>query len=237
MKPNQLKVSRIDTANWKGDWERTAWQAGGGITIKSFKGNKFSFEVQAANGTHTGEIEGEATLLGDSAVYISDEEKGCRLVFSLAPDRKKITLGATKECAVYAGNAVYFDGDYLKDPPKKVETLTTLDVLSSDQDICLRKLVDSSYDRYVECTQLVDDQDKDIDNLNTKVIKSGVVGSYSSMTYIIMIDKKCRIWTAVVDESVIHYYTNSNLFKDHLPKTIENWYEEFKEDSVIYHNK
>jgi hypothetical protein len=235
-KPSQQKVVEIDSNNWKGDWERTDWQAGASLIIKSFKGNRFHFEIEAVNGGNSGEIGGEGVLQGDSA--ISEETDGCRLALKLSVDRKKIKLSATSGCSQFAGNGVYFDGDYEKNGKLKKESLVSLNVLNRQQDRQLKTLVDTFYNRYVECTDIVDTEDlKDIDSLNTAVITSGVKGLFTFMQYIIMTDKKSHIWTAVIDNETVHYFTNSDLFKDHLPKTIDIWREDFKNDPIIYHNK
>ena len=234
-KPSESTISAIDSNTWKGDWERSTWQAGAGMMIQSFKKNELHYEIQAVNGANSGEIRGVGVLQGDSV--ISDIE-GCRLVFKFSGDLKKIKLTASPGCSQFAGNGVYFDGDYEKNGKPKKETLVTLQVLNQEQDHQLRTLVNTFYNRYVECTDIVDTEGpKDIDNLNTTVIVSGVKGLFTHMEYIIMMDKKSRIWTAVIDNGTVHYFTNSDLFKDHLPNTIDNWRENFKNDPVVYHSK
>ena len=54
-----------------------------------------------------------------------------------------------------------------------------------------------------------------------------------------MIDNSNHIWTAVInsEDDKVYYFTNSENFKDALPKTIEKWREKFLEKEVIFNNK
>ena len=44
----------------------------------------------------------------------------------------------------------------------------------------------------------------------------------------------CNIWAAVIDDNKVYYFTNNKEYKNRLPKTIDNWRQNFKNYEVIY---
>lgn len=57
---------------------------------------------------------------------------------------------------------------------------------------------------------------------------------FTQMEYIIMIDKGNRIWTALINNEKVYYFTNSDTYGTTLPKTIDGWRSRFKEYPVVY---
>ena len=144
----------------------------------------------------------------------------------------------------FGGMGVTFSGRFVnsKRLPKeeKKETLASLKILNEQQDAIFSKLVDTSYQRFVNSTQLTEDRagDKDLDpDLHVTVIASGVRGLYTFMENIIMIDKSNTIWAAVINDEKVYYFTTNKDYAEKLPNTIEDWRSRFKDYPVIYMSK
>ena len=244
LKYHQKKISKSISNNWLGNWDRHEWQNGGGLTISKIDRDSFTFHLEVVGGGATGELNGRAYIAGDSAVFTSNEnELHCRMVFRFDKNRSAIEI-SSNGCDDYAGLNAYFEGTYVRTNGKTdswddadTQTLVKLHILNKNEDDVLRKLVGNYYRTYIVNTQITEDDLPDKDKLNTKVIASSVNQMRTYMEYIIMIDSARHVWTAVIDDDKVRYFTNSDLFRDHLPKTIEEWRERFKEDSVVYHNK
>lgn len=227
---------------WLGNWERVTHNANAGIDIKKIKGTWFSFSMQAGDGGHTGEIEGIAKITGDKALFISDEEKSCKLEFQLLGD-SVIVVNESNECSVFGGIGVCFSGRYINSKrlteAQKEDNAGMRDVqqLTVREDSIFKAMVGDSYKTFVSTTQMNEEDAKDLDGLNAKVLPSGIRGLYTYMENIIMIDSAKHMWAAVIDNDKVLYYTNRDDYKNQLPKTIEDWRSRFKQYPVIYKSK
>jgi hypothetical protein len=231
--------------SWVGTWERTEFHYEGTLDIISVKQDTIYFKLVAQNGGNTGEIEDFASVKNGVATYLFvDESDSCRIVFNLESDSLIVIEHIIGVCQ--AGNGVDFSGNYKNNKflPKEIsnnETLVSLGVLETkEQDEKFKELVgEEFYELYISSSQLTNDENEDIDSLNCQVKSSGVRGLFTIMENIIMVDKSNNIWTAVINtaDEKVYYFTNTQRFKDKLPKTIEKWRENFVEKEVIYKNK
>ncbi len=131
---------------------------------------------------------------------------------------------------------VTYSGAYRKAgtklPPD--ETLATLGILKNDrEETQFRRLVGNDYDLFLNSSQLTAEE-SDLDSLAARVHTSGVRGLFTLAENIIMVDGQGQMWAAVIDDDNVYYYTNSNDYKDTLPRTIEKWRERFAHKLVLY---
>ncbi|GAB3912331.1 hypothetical protein [Mucilaginibacter boryungensis] len=243
VKANNISSS-TDHSLWVGNWERREFQEGAGIEIKSIEGDSLVFSADAQSGGHTGQIEGKAFINGNTAIYVDKDIKGASFIMKLQGDSVIQAEEKFGEGIGFGGIGVGFGGRFvnLKYLPKegKKETLVSIKILNEQQDAIFRKLVDTSYDHFVESTQLTEDRtrDKDLDpDLHATVFASGVRGLYTFMENIIMIDKENTIWAAVLNGEKVYYFTNNKAYAEKLPNTIEEWRSRFKDYPVVYMSK
>lgn len=221
--------------NWLGKWERVSRMDDGTLEIKSINKNFLQFEMFVNSGGHTGEIEGKAFIKQNTAVYTAHKLGPCKLTFHLA-GTSSINI-SQDGCDRYGGMGTYFGGEFLnvKHIPKQAPaTLANLHILTLQQDAAFRKLADTSYQHFIDCTQLTSTDVKNLDTFNAQVITSGVRGLFTIMEYIIMVDKENHIWAALINNEKVYYFTNSDTYRMALPKTIEEWRSRFKDYRVIY---
>lgn len=235
--PFRAEPEGIDHAAspWNGDWTRTAggeWESAD-LKITVTTGNALSFELMAFSGSHSGEASGSARIEDRKAVW-TDAETGCRMVFALEGDA--IRLEASDACTSLAGMGVLFGGTYHRGKIKSAPTnLLSRGVFESEaQDKAFRTLVGSYYDRFASCFHLVGEED-DLDGFGARVRQGFVRGIAPSMSAIVMIDAKNRIWAAVVDEEAeaVRYFTSVAGSKQELPKTIRAWLQSSAYSKII----
>jgi hypothetical protein len=239
--PLNIGGNTTNKHNWIGSWDRREWQADATLEVKSIKNDSLIFDLSSSDGGHTGEIEGSAFIKNNEATFVSTEVKGCKLVMRIIGD-SVINITDQNTCISYGGMGVGFSGRFINTkilPKEKAQTLVGLNILDTKQDAIFRALVDTGYQRFVDCTEMIEDRtgQKPLDNFDAKVIASGVRGLYMYMEYIIMIDKQDHIWAAVINDNKVFYYTNSKQYADKLPNTIEDWRSGFKDYPVIYKAK
>ena len=224
--------------SWIGQWERSGDWDGAELDIKIIKDDSIAFSLSASNGGHSGELEGTAVVRDSLAVYfLNGEGDSCRLHFILAGDSVVSISQLSGICG--AGAGVSYAGRYknsrlLSKDDKEEKTLVDLGVLKTpEEDAAFKKLVGDAYGLFTGSTQQVSEDD-DLDNLHTRVYASGVTGLYTVSENIIMIDSAKNIWAAVINNDKVDYYTNTHLYTDSLPKTVDNWRQRFKDYKVVY---
>lgn len=230
-------VSATMNENWVGKWERLIWKNPANLEIKAAKDNSIEFSIFASSGGNTGEIDGQAMVEKNIATYVNVEDGDtCLIIFSLQGDSVIIIDQQLGNC--YTGMGVGYSGKYQNERnlPKKTDTktLVELGVLNSKpQDSIFKELVKEKYNLFVNTTQETSESE-DLDSLNTVVKSSGVKGLYTSMENIVMVDSVNNIWAAVIDDDKVYYFTNSEKHKNTLPKTIDNWRENFKNYDIVF---
>jgi hypothetical protein len=235
-----IAATPTNNSRWIGNWDRREWQAGASLEVKSIKNDSLIFSLSSSDGGHTGEIEGSAYVKGNEAVFKSSEIEGCKLVMRISGD-SVINITDENTCNGYGGIGVGFSGKFVNQkllPKEKKQTLISLNILTEQQNAIFAPLVDTNYQRFVDCTEMIEDRsDKKTEEFGAKVFCSGVRGLYTYMEYIIMIDDQNHIWAAVINNQKVFYYTNSKDYINKLPNTIEEWRTGFKDYPLMYASK
>lgn len=238
--PNTKHISPSSSSNqtWLGRWQRHEWANSAVLQISKVKTDTFYFALEATNGGNTGDIEGTSVIINNQARFVTDEEdENCIITFELIGDSIIKVEQVSGNCLT--GIGVSYSGLYQnseKVPPivEKTPNLIDLGIFQNEmEDKAFRDLTGDDYSLFVISSQLTS-EDEDIDSFNAKVHSSGVRGLFTSMENIIMITEQNRIWAAVIDDKKVYYFTNDKKYKNTLPKTIDNWRENFKDYEIIY---
>lgn len=221
---------------WWGNWEagkdRNWFEQDLFITKVDREG--FNFELICIHGSYMGEINGYAKFISSSeAIFESDneyDEEVCKLLFF----RINETIQVTEEnCNYYHGIRAYFNGDYELNKDIFVHYDEMLDdiILSNIYELVGRKY----WNKFQQCFGDTHECD-DLDNLDVEIITGGVAGLYTIQQSILMIDKNKKVWGAFIndEDDKVYYFTSKEKYKNKLPKTIDNWRENFKEKELIY---
>ena len=236
-KPEKRRINV--SQSWVGKWERKTFQSSGVLEIFRVNGDSIQFALHVSSGAHESSIEGLAMAIDTNVVRHSsmNGSDSCVIEFMLIRDTIVIRQWRNK-CSTAIG--VVYDGTYTNKDEVEVEneqnkTLVDLEIFrTKEQDSIFRALTGNKYSLFLESTQLTS-QDEDLDSLNTIVKSSAVRGLFTLMENIIMIDPENTIWAAVIDDKQrVLYFTNSKLYRNALPKTIDNWRQNFKEYPVIF---
>jgi hypothetical protein len=235
-----IKKTSVPTVNdWVGVWIVPSRFTGSTLTVKKASAGKFQFDIEASNGANTGAISGFAVIKSAKA-YFDDREQtgeatdkqGCRLIFT--HKGAFIDVEQTNECQHYAGNAVYFSGEYYKDSRKiEKDNLVTLEVFpDAALDGKFKSLVGKDYEKFLESFHIISEE-TDLDAFGAKVFAACVRGICPFNAGIIMYDKTGNLWAAVIypgdsERMFIDYYSNARKWTDKMPKTIEAWANEKK---------
>lgn len=225
---------------WTGSWTRSEYQNPGKLDILNVSNDSIQFELHASSGGHESSVEGIAIANDTTSAIFSSKEKSdsCKIEFRLVGD-SIIVKELGNKCLTSTG--VTYDGIYknendltVEDEKEPNKSLFDIEIFKTRaQDSIFRSLVGDKYSLFVESTQLTSEVD-DLDSLNSVVRSSGVRGLFTQMENIIMIDESNNIWAAVIDDHKVLYFTNNKIFKNKLPKTIDNWRKNFVEYLVIY---
>ena len=223
--------------SWIGKWQRRMWQNDGYLEIKSIRNDSLEFSLFASSGGHSGELEGLALLQDNLATFLEiNDDDTCLVIFKLITDSvisidQKTGICFTALSVTYSGN---YTNEKVLTQSENSKTLLDLKIFNTrTQDTLFKSLVGQQYTKFVNSTQLTS-EDEDLDSLHANVHSSGVRGLFTFMENIIMIDSLNNIWAAVIDNNKIYYFTNRADYKSSLPKTIDNWRQNFKEYEVVY---
>lgn len=239
----KTNISKSDTAarpvskSWLGKWERHVWQNDASLEITNIKNDSIAFSLFASSGGHMGELEGVAAVNGNFAIFSGPDESGtCLIQFKLIGD--SIIAIDQMQGTCFAGVAVTYSGKYknYKDlaASETTETLTSLGIFETEkEDSIFRALVGDNYSLFVNSTELTSEDD-DLDALSATVRSSGVRGLFTSMENIIMHDSLNNIWAAVINDDSVYYFTSAIEYKERLPKTIDNWRQNFKDYPIVF---
>jgi hypothetical protein len=230
-KPTSKTTSKA-SKKWKGKWEREVWGNQATLEITKIKGNKLTFRIFAIAGANIGELKGTAKAKGKKASF--KDGTNCTLEFTLTDDYIEV---AQKEGDCGSGNGVTYAGKYKHEKFSSDEEMTTdlaeLKILSQEEDIIFRELVENKYNAFVNSAQSTK-KCNDLDNFQAKVTCNHIPGLNGVMESIIMVDKNHSIWAAVLEEGKVYYFTTDSNFKDKLPNTIDQWREKFKDNKIVY---
>ena len=228
-------VSPVPSVDWSGTWTRIgdSYYDSAVVEITDLGEGSIYFIFNANTGANTGETEGIATAIGNQAAY-EDESYGFTISFTRNDDTLDIVTGGNFYGEL--GEGVTIDGSYmLGEPVKEAPTLTELGILNgTSQEQVFRELVMEDYDQFINSCQTVI-MEADLDGYGAAVYSGGVRGLYTIMECIIMVAPGDQIWAAVIDDSIVKYYTNT-ADTNFLPLTFENWRSDFSYYEVQYMN-
>ncbi len=114
--PSKSGPETSTKATWtEGEWSRVGAGRfeGAGFTITKATTEGFTFEMSAASGANSGQIDGEAKISGAEAVYLDADSK-CKVTFT--KKNSQVVIETSDECSSFGGVGVTFDGEY---QPKK----------------------------------------------------------------------------------------------------------------------
>jgi len=221
---------------WWGNWEagknRNWFEQDLFITRVDEQG--FDFELICIHGAHTGEVHGYATFitLNEAQCEINDydDDEPCRLNFYKINETMQITEDS---CSTYHGMRAYFDSNYelQKDVFVYYDEIVDDRVLSNIYVLIGRKY----WGKFQRCFGDTHELD-DLDGFDVNIITGGIAGLYTIQESIFMIDKDRNVWGAFIndEDNKVYYFASLLEWKRKLPKTVEEWRENFKDKEVIF---
>ncbi|HHF7346030.1 TPA: lysozyme inhibitor LprI family protein [Legionella feeleii] len=214
---------QIATGTWLADYSNQYGQSVLEITAVDSKG--FSYSIMANNGGNTGELANKAFFMGSDALTIDKNEEGgnppCQLLFQFVNNKLVVTQNAG--CTYYAGNGVFFSGNYVKNGKKKSLNLVELGLLDSkQQEDRFKKLVGNDYSQFISGCGGAGDSEQSNDPKAS--VRSGFIRGIGPGNCIIMTSDEL-IWAAVLnsDERKVCYFTNDPNRRGELPSAIQEW--------------
>ncbi len=218
---------------WEGSWERTGDTKfeGSIMVLKKLENGALWFKISAHNGGNSSEVSGEAGVDENIASY-EDQDGSFGLSFTIAANT--ITVVMSGEMAGMPENAVTFEGIYRPGKQEKLEyTLTELGVFESEeQEAIFKEHTKEGYRLFMDTFQLTY-KTEDLDGFPAAVTTGGIRGLFTVNEGIIMAGPDNTFWAAVIDGTVIKYYTNTEDTKI-LPVTIDRWRTGFDDRKVIH---
>lgn len=228
-------------SDWAGEWGMITPNQFmySSVTIANPTSNAASIWVQNVSYGNNGAFDDKAAKLHGRLAY-SHDDMGSILVLYLVPG-KAIYVDPHPEST--GGLGVYFTGQYPKGPaPVNFLSLKELGVLESDtQEAEFKKMTGSGYTDFLYAMGIVE-VNKDLDNLQAKVVSGVLPGFYQEKESIVMYDRKSHYWAAVIElnrtikDCEVDFYTNVPKTTK-LPKTIEAWRQRFKSYPVVFKSK
>lgn len=214
---------QIATGTWLADYSNQYGQSALEITALDSKG--FSYSIMANNGGNTGELDNKAFFIGSDALTIDKNEEGgnppCQLLFQFV--NKGLVVTQNAGCTYYAGNRVFFSGNYVKNGKKKSLNLVELGLLESkQQEDRFKKLVGNDYSQFISGCGGAGDSEQSTDPKAS--VRSGFIRGIGPGNCIIMTSDNL-IWAAVLnsDERKVSYFTNDPNRRGQLPSAIQEW--------------
>lgn len=232
IKPKEIPISsNTDTASDKsglvGSWSRTGDLKSrlfetAVLEIEKVEDNKMKFILISSMGANMGEIDGEAVVSGNEAVFNGKNDS--KVIFRF--ENSKVIVKTNEEVKYYAGAGVSFDGEYEKDLPdidfNKVSLIELGIVDTKEQEDIFKSLVGDRLDIYINSAQ-IKSQGDDLDKLGAEVRSFYVRGLAQFQRFIVMFTKDNKFYTAVINGDKPEYFTNDEKYKNKMPKTIKEW--------------
>ncbi len=215
-----------------GKWTRNILHYTGHLKIIEVTEERFRFSLNVIAGANVGDMEGEATISGDSATF-KPSESDCELTFHFSEDI--ITIEQNDDCMSWGGVGTFFNGEYERGDVKIETDLIEQGVLSETEDHLFREVVGNDYELYLSNFNIYSEVE-DNDGLDTKVLTGFVRGIAASNGGIIMINEH-YVYAAVTDDHVTRYHSNDPEYKKKLPLTISEWVDGMVLDEVVMENE
>ena len=221
--------------DWTGAWHRNSLNDSAEIVITAAGSGKFHFAITAFSGAHTGEIEGDALIKGDSAEWMTNEDDVERRV-GFERTTKGITV-TTVECEGYFGGAgVVFDGEYVSEvvPEEKLAEERMMKLIPDAGLVKkIKALLGPSFVYVVSCLQL-DASAHNLDDFHAKAIRGCVRGICPEMAAIVMYTPGQTLYVAWFQEGVVYYASSDLRYKKKLTVTIADWAEQYRDAQIVF---
>lgn len=216
--------------NWNATWQRIpgAPASGAELTTRQLDTTHISFDISAAEGGNSGELDGVALLKGNQANFA---EGRCAVSFTAANGILNVMQdGADSDCA--AGMGVYYSGTYVaSDQPLKLDyDLLSLGLARSTQEnAALHALLKDDYQVMVNLAGSMMEGDPSVDVTGSKIAKVWMRGL--GATAMLMSTPDARLWVMLMTydgegRSRVRYYTNVAQWKGRLPDVMQAWHKD-----------
>jgi uncharacterized protein len=216
--------------SWDATWQLIPWGVSEGAEITTWRqdASHIAFDISAANGSHSGELEGIATIEGTQARY---EQGECVLTFKALNGVMDVTQdGADSDCG--AGMGVYYGGRYVA---SKQTVLVDYDLLTlgvaqtQRENAMLHALLNGDYQTLLQNCGLKMNGESSEDVPNSEVSNYWVRGLPSSNAAIVMRAPNEQFWIIVLvpqagGKTLARYYTNVAQWKGRMPDVLQAWY-------------
>jgi uncharacterized protein len=216
--------------SWDATWQRVPWDVstGASLTTKPKDATHITFEMAAASGANSGNLDGIATLDGDTAHYV---ENACTLTFKAVNGLLDVDQnGDDAECG--AGMGVFYAGRYIASEQSlelDYDLLSLGLVHTQQENEALRTLLKDDYQRLVDSSSSRTLGDTSPDVPSADVDDLWVRGIADTHAAIFMHTSNAQFWLVLlVTEQPGHtrarYYTNVPSWKGRLPDSLKRWY-------------
>lgn len=246
-------VPSLAKERWSGSWYLNGIWDGGQLMIGDVKDTSFYFALSVVRNSHIGEVEGEAKIVGDSAVFervldfgFGEEEEPCSLTFI----RNDNTINVDQRSSNLAcgfGMRAFATGTYenqLKDiEPQLTFGDNAVFVSAQQHDDFMTWIGKEHYLNIAGNMQVVETRiyESEKENIQGFVSEGLVLGLYTTNEAIIMHDGNDAYWAATIDlensgspgQPVILYFTNQEQWKDQLPAAFERWRGSFADYPIV----
>jgi uncharacterized protein len=233
----QLTAAGSATPRFQQTWQLNSDNTSVVSELKISGAQPLHFQLQAANGGNTGDLEGNATQ--DNPAHARYSQPGCQLDFFLQGDRLRVDEKETAEgggCG--AGMGVAYGGTYITAAQKAAKPAPDLHrlgiVSTAGEDAAIHRLLGQDYATLVDdVNQVATDADA-----GTTITTLWVRGLGGISGAILMNHDGRDFWIGLLvsaphDQTRIRYYTNVDNDKKTLPKPIRDWRDQSGKDLPI----
>jgi uncharacterized protein len=238
-----MRITELEHAatpfTWDATWQRIPWGVSTGAELKTRRqdATHIVFDVSAASGANSGDLDGIAKLNGLQAHYVKG---ACALSFKAINGVLDVTQeGDDADCG--AGMGVFYAGRYVASEQSLAldYDLLSLGVVRTQQeDDALRKLLKDDYQTLVESSssRLIGNPSSNVPD--AEVDEMWVRGLGNTNAAIFMHTTDARFWLVLLvtdqqSNSRARYYTNVPNWKGHLPDELQRWYDERAKDMPL----
>ncbi|WP_166220057.1 lysozyme inhibitor LprI family protein [Pseudomonas atagonensis] len=236
-----MRLAELEHATQPFSWDAT-WQlippgtsTAATVTTHRRDATHITFDITAAEGANSGELDGVAKLKNGEAHYVSGE---CALSFT--PLNGVLNLsqaGADADCS--AGMGVYYGGTYVaSEQPLTLD----YDMLSlglartPEENQTLKALLKDDYQKLVQLSGNLQIGDPSSDVPDSQVVEMWMRGLGG--TGILMSTADQHFWVILLTydahgQERMRYYTNAAQWKGRLPDVLQAWYQRINGNRAI----
>jgi hypothetical protein len=217
------------TDGWQGNWHRNSLLESAEMIISNVTKDSFHFTVTAFFGAHTGEMEGDAVITGQTAYSLLEDDdipREARFVLT----NEGITLTTVNCEGYYGGVGVVFDGVFISDIlGADSMALARLEEILGNKAMAakIKKGMGPAFVDMTYCLHVVSEE-KCLDSFAATVFVGNVMGVGPEMAAILMVTKNNQFYTAWYDGEKLFYMASDSRYKKKLPKTVSEWVKQYE---------